>query len=233
MNCTERTLPVNPVLHCGYPCRGISPLGFVPSLLGVLGRGSMTPANTRYEPSRFELDWPSRSSINADVRRRVNERLALDAELLIVQLQEIAVTTAVDRSISQSATSPFGILRIEAEWAAASSLDTIVVSRTDEACSHSLERLGNTSSDFVEILATDSRGLVVCQSRMTERHYQRDQAWWRECVEIRSLSHSRLVYDENADALALSILALVLDPSTAEPIGVARALLRRQVGSRQ
>jgi hypothetical protein len=73
---------------------------------------------------------------------------------------------------------------------------------------------------------------VVCQSRMTEHYFHGNQTWWRECVEGGRLSHSRVDYDAASGAVALSIFAPVLDPSTGEAIGVARAVLRRRVEAR-
>ena len=52
-------------------------------------------------------------------------------------------------------------------------------------------------------------------------------AGYREGLE----AYSRLDYDAGSGAVALSIFAPVLDPSTGENIGVARASLRRRVGA--
>ena len=202
-------------------------------LAGVMGCSSVTPANTRYRPGRFEFDWPPQATLASGVRRSADERLSIDTQLLIVKLQDLAVTSAVSRANSRTPANVVAVMKVDEQWRKASIQDPTVSSRVDAACSESLRLLSDHSSDFEEILVTDSQGLVVCQTRMTERYFQGDQAWWRECVESGRLSHSRLDYDAASGAVALSIFAPVLDPSTGESIGVARALLRRHVGVRK
>ncbi len=220
-------------LHLDSRCR-ISTAALATFLLaGVMACSSVTPANTRYRPGRFEFDWPPQATLAPGVRRSADERLSIDTELLIVKLQDIAVTSAVSRANSRRPANRAAVMKVDEQWRTASIQDPTVSSRVDAACSESLRLLSVQSSDFEEILVTDSQGLVVCQSRMTERYFQGDQAWWRECVESGRLSHSRLDYDAATGALALSIFAPVLDPSTEESIGVARALLRRHAGVRK
>lgn len=160
----------------------------------------------------------------------VNERLSIDTGLLTVKLQDAAVTSAVIRANARTPMSPMLVMTIDEEWGRASVQDSIVSSRVDVGCSESLKLLSAQRSDFREVIVTDSRGFVVCQTRMADRYFQGAQRWWRECVESGSLSHSRLSYDATSGEVALSIFAPVLDPSTGNPIGVARALVRRQVG---
>ncbi len=220
-------------LHLDSRCR-ISAAAFATFLLaGVVGCSSVTPTNIRYRPGRFEFDWPPQATPTPGVVRSTNERLSIDTKLLIVKLQDVAVTSAVSRANSRTAASPIAVMKVDEQWRRASIQDPIVSSRVDAACSESLKRLSVQSSDFKEIIVTDSRGFVVCQTRMTERYFQGDQAWWRECVESGRLSHSRLNYDATSGAVDLSIFAPVLEPSTGEAIGVARALLRRHVGVRK
>ncbi len=198
----------------------------------IFACSAATPNNVSYRPGRFEFDWPRHAALTPRIRGSVNERLLRDTELLVVKLQDIAVTTAVARANSLSTPSLEMLMQIDQEWRTAMTQSPVVASRTDAACSRSLGLLIDEGSDFVEILVTDSRGLVVCQSRMTARFYLGDQNWWRECVEGGRLSHSRLVYDRDSDTLALSIFAPVLDPSTRESIGVARAVVRRRARTR-
>ena len=159
----------------------------------------------------------------------VNERLSIDTGLLTVKLQDAAVTSAVLRANARTHASPMAVMALDEGWRTASRQDPIVTSRVDAACSESLKLLSALSSDFREVIVTDSRGFLVCQTRMADRYFHGAQAWWRECVESGRLSHSRLSYDATSGAVALSIFAPVLDPSTGEAIGVARALLRRRV----
>ncbi len=220
-------------LHLDSRCR-ISAAALATFLLaGGMGCSSVTPGNTRYRPGRFEFDWPPQATLAPGVRRSADERLSIDTELLVVKLQDIAVTSAVSRANSATPANLVAVMKVDEQWRKASIQDPTVSSRVDAACSESLRPLSDPSSDFEEILVTDSQGLVVCQTRMTERYFQGDQAWWRECVESGRLSHSRLDYDAASGAVALSIFAPVLDPSTGESIGVARALLRRHVGVRK
>ena len=198
--------------------------------VGVLGCSSVMPGNTRYRPGRFEFDWPPLATPTAGIRMSVNERLSIDTGLLTVKLQDAAVTSAVIRANARAPMSPMRVMTIDEEWGRASVQDSIVSSRVDLACSESLKLLSAQSSDFREVIVTDSRGFIVCQTRMTDRYFQGAQTWWRECVESGRLSHSRLSYDATSGAVDLSIFAPVLDPSTGNPIGVARALVRRQVG---
>lgn len=192
-----------------------------------------TPTNTvRYRPGRFEFDWPSHTNLTPGIRGTLDERLSRDANLLAVKLQDVAITKAVARANANSTPSLERVMQIEDAWRTATTESPIVVSRTDMACSRSLELLTHEDSDFVEILVTNARGHVICQSRMTERFYLGDENWWRECVETGQLSHSRIVYDQMNDTLALSIFAPVVDPSTGQSIGVARAVIRRRTGSR-
>ncbi len=220
-------------LHLDSRCR-ISAAALATFLLvGVVGCSSVTPINTRYRPGRFEFDWPPQATLAPGVRRSADERLSIDTELLIVKLQDSAVTSAVSRANSRRPANLVAVMKVDEQWRKASIQDPTVSSRVDAACSESLRLLSVQSSDFEEILVTDSQGLVVCQTRMTARYFQGDQAWWRECVESGRLSHSRLDYDAASGAVALSIFAPVLDSSTGESIGVARALLRRHVGVRK
>ncbi len=218
--------------HLDSRCR-ISAVVFATFLLaGVMGCSSVIPGNTRYRPGRFEFDWPPQATPTPGARRSTNERLSIDTKLLIVKLQDVAVTSAVSRANSRTPASPIAVMTVDEQWRRASIEDPIVSSRVDAACSESLKLLSVQNSDFKEVIVTDSRGFVVYQTRMTERYFQGDQDWWRECVETGRLSHSRLNYDAMSGAVDLSIFAPVLDPSTGEAIGVARALVRRHVGVR-
>ena len=67
---------------------------------------------------------------------------------------------------------------------------------------------------------------------MTERYYLGDESWRRECVEGGRLSHSRILYDDENNTIALTIFAPVLDPSTQQSMGVARAGIRRLARTR-
>lgn len=198
-------------------------------LAGVMGCGSMIPDNTRYRPGRFEFDWPPQATPTAGIRTSINERLSIDTALLTVKLQDAAVTSAVIRANARTPASPMVVASIDEQWGRANLQDSIVSSRVDAACSESLKLLNAQSSDFREVIVTDSRGFVVCQTRKADRYFHGAQTWWRECVESGRLSHSRLSYDATRGALDLSIFAPVLDPSTGNPIGVARALVRRHV----
>ena len=202
-------------------------------LAAMMGCSSVVPSNTRYRPGRFEFDWPPHAKLTLGVRRSTNERLSIDTELLIVKLQDAAITSAVSRANSRVPESPFAVMKVDEQWQTASVQDPVVSSRVDARCSVSLKLMSVQSSDFEEIIVTDSRGHVVCQTRMAERYFQGNQSWWLECVESGQLSHSRLNYEATSGALALSIFASVVDPSTGEAIGVARALLRRHVGVRE
>lgn len=196
-------------------------------LFAVMGCSlAVAPKNIRYRPGRFEFDWPSQSAATPGIRKSINERLSIDTELLIVKLQDVAVTSAVARANSRTPASLVTVMKVEEAWRGANVQDPAVSSRIDAACSESLKLMSVHSQDFEEIIVTDSRGLVVCQTRMSERYFQGEQAWWRECVEGGRLSHSRLAYDSASGAVALSIFAPVYDPSSGELIGVARALLR-------
>jgi hypothetical protein len=197
-------------------------------LAGVMGCSSMQLDHSRYRPGRFEFDWPSRAVLTPAARRSADERLSVDAASLIVKLQDAAVTSAVSRANSHPPASPASVMKIDEEWSTAGIQDAAVSSRVDVGCSESLKLL---NSDFEKVLVTDSRGHIVCQTHMTERYFQGDQPWWRECVASGRLSHTRLDYDAGSGAVALSIFAPVLDPSTGENIGVARASLRRRVGA--
>lgn len=202
-------------------------------LAGVMGCNSVAPSNVRYLPGRFEFDWPPHANLTPRVWRSTNERLSIDTELLIVKLQDTAITSAVSRANSRTPASPIAVMKIDEQWQRASIQDPTVSSRVDARCNESLKRMSDQNTDFEEIIVTDSKGLVVCQSRMTERYFQGGQSWWRECVESGRLSHSRLNYEATSGALTLSIFAPVLDPSTGKAIGVARALLRRHLAVRQ
>ena len=201
-------------------------------LVGVLGCSSVMPGNTRYRPGRFEFDWPPLATPTSAVRESTNERLSIDTKLLTVKLQDAAVVSAIHRANARTPASPMAVMTLDEQWRSASSQDPIVSSRVDSACSESLKLLSVQSSDFMEVIVTDSRGFVVCQTRMADRYFQGAQTWWRECVESGRLSHSRLSYDATSGAVDLSIFAPVRDPSTGEAIGVARALVRRHVGVR-
>ena len=196
-------------------------------LFVVMGCSLAAPNDIRYRPGRFEFNWPPHARLTPGIRRSTNERLSIDTELLIVKLQDVAVTSAVGRANLRAPASIGTVMEVEEAWRKASVLDPTVSSRIDAACSESLKLMSIHSDDFEEIIVTDSRGMVVCQTRMSERYFQGDQAWWRECVEGGRLSHSRLVYDPASGVVALSIFAPVYDPSNGETIGVARALLRR------
>jgi hypothetical protein len=211
------------------------PSAFLVAILvaGVVGCSPVTPSDLRYRPGRFEFDWPPHATLEPRSRRSANERLSIDTELLIVKLQDVAVTSAVQRANARTPASLDTVMRIEEAWRTADVGDPTVSARVDDACSESLKLLSAQTKDFEEILVTDSRGLVVCQTRKTDRFFQGEQAWWRECVEGGRLSHSRLDYDAASETIALSIFAPVLDPSTGQSIGVARALLRRHVGTRE
>lgn len=210
------------------------PLAFLAlvSLASLAGCSSVAPENVRYLPGRFEFDWPPHSAATPGLRRSTDEHLSMDTRLLIVKLQDIAVTSAVRRANSRPPSSPAALMVVEEKWRKATTQDPLVTSRVDVACNESLKRMSLESTDFEEIIVTDSRGVVVCQTRMTERYFQGDQAWWRECVDTGRLSHSRLGYDPTRRSVTLSIFAPVLDTSTGETIGVARALLRRQLATR-
>lgn len=203
------------------------------ALAALMGCGPMGPHDVRYRPGKFEFDWPRHAAHPPGVRRSANERLSIDTELLIVKLQDVAVTSAVQRANSRVRATLDTVMEVDEAWRTADMQDPMVVSRVDRACSESLGLLAAQTSDFEEILVTDSRGLVVCQTRMTDQYFQGDQAWWRQCVETGRLSHSRLDYDAASEAISLSIFAPVLDSSTGQPIGVARARLRRHLGTTQ
>jgi hypothetical protein len=197
-------------------------------LLGSLSCVSGDGTRTRYRPGRFEFDWPNHPSLTTPVRKSLDERLSLDTEILIVKLQDVVITDAVADANARSAPSFTQMMALEESWKSSEAGTALVETHTDSLCGRSLELLVRENSDFEEIVVTDLRGMIVCQSRMAQHFFYGDQDWWRECVETGQLSHSRLVYDENERSLGLSIFAPVRDPDTNEPIGVARALIRRR-----
>jgi len=199
-------------------------------LLGSVSCVSGEAPRTRYRPGRFEFDWPDHPSLTTPVRRSLDERLSLDTEILIVKLQDVVITDAVAEANARSAPSFTRMMELEESWKSAESGTALVETHTDNPCGRSLELLVRENPDFEEVVVTDLRGMIVCQSRMTEHFFYGDQDWWRECVETGQLSHSRLVYDEDERSLGLSIFAPVRDPDRNEPIGVARALVRRGTG---
>jgi len=183
---------------------------------------------TRYRPGRIEFDWSSHSSLATDSRRTLEDRLDHDVEILIVKLQDVVITDAVVAANATSSPSFARRTALERRWKASEEGAGIVETHTDSACGRALELLVREHEDFEEIIVTDLRGLVVCQSRMAEHFFYGDEKWWRECVETGRLSHSRLVFDEATRSVGLSIFAPVRDPSTNDPIGVARAMVRRR-----
>lgn len=193
----------------------------------AFGCTSMTPGNPRYQPGRLEFDWPRHPALTTSIRRSTDERLLIDTALLEVKLQDLAITSAVARANGRATPTFSRTMELDQKWRLSKPDDPFSQSSTDATCSRSLALLVEENSDFEEIIVTDSRGFVVCQSRPSAHYFHGDQDWWRECVETGLLSHSRLVFDDSDGTLALSIFAPVLDPSSSMPIGVARAVVRR------
>ena len=152
-------------------------------LAGVMGCSSMQLDNSSYRPGRFEFDWPSQAVPTLRARRSADERLSVNAASLVVKLQDAAVTSAVSRANSRPPTSAASVMKIDDQWSKAGILDPAVSSRVSAECSESLKLL---NSDFEKVLVTDSRGHIVCQTHRTERYFQGDQPWWRECPSRRT-----------------------------------------------
>ncbi len=80
------------------------------------------------------------------------------------------------------------------------------------------------SSDFVEIFFTDRHGFTALASSPTSDFVQSDEDWWEEAFDV-GFFQGEPVYDESAGTVGLELAVRIVEPASAEPLGVLKAVV--------
>ena len=188
------------------------------------------PRVVEYEPGRFYFDWDQRDKTSRAARVEFHRSFERRVELLAQKLREPIVINALKRHGGANRDTPLeAILERDLRWQLGED-DQIVEELTDAACGETLRNFMAAFEGFKEILVTDMRGINVCVTGRTTDYYQGDEDWWQDTARSDKPLNGRLSYDESADAVGVPAYLPVLDPTRGTRLGVAKAVIRHDMG---
>jgi len=151
------------------------------------------------------------------------ERRLIHAEL--DDISYVAQLHAENETLSVKLTDE-SIRNLEEIWAQPDSplTDTLLKSK----CSMKLKQFQENHPEFAEIFITDIHGRNVCLTNKTSDYYQADESWWIQTHATQDPNglNGPIEYDESASTESISIYFSMLDPSTANKLGVVKAVLK-------
>jgi hypothetical protein len=161
----------------------------------------------QYNQGRIEFALPAPAEDN-DVETFAQRKIEADVRTLRARLEQPVVIEALKRANAAHASLHYDeILNLDGRWQASPPAAPFVAERLDAECTAYVERVARVMPDMVEIFVTDSKGLVVCQSRKTTDYYQADEQWWIDAyAEGKGRTHhGPLEFDRSANTYAVSI----------------------------
>ena len=119
------------------------------------------------------------------------------------------------------------ILILDQKFRASNGNDNFAKQFLTNQAAKELIKFQENNPSFSEIFITDKFGLNAAQTNKTTDYYQSDEEWWTSTYNSGNGKehHGSIEFDESAQAEAISIYFPIIDSSTNELIGIAKAVL--------